>query len=294
MNKEKILFIINPISGVNKIQKDKIEKLIDENLDKYKFDYEFKYTEKPNHATEISKQAVKNGFEIIVAIGGDGSINEVAKGIIGTETAMAIIPKGSGNGLAHHLNIPLNIKQAIKVINKEKIEKIDTVNINDDLFVSIAGVGFDALVAKKFEEYKKRGFKSYFKIILKEYLSYKPEQYKLIIDGKELITKALFISFANSSQFGYNACIAPNAKINDGLIDVCIIKKIPIAKAFILSNLLFLKKIDKSKYVKIIKAKQVKIFRNENNFINLDGEKIKLSKDLDIKISPSSLNLIVP
>ncbi|MCD4747206.1 MAG: diacylglycerol kinase family lipid kinase [Bacteroidales bacterium] len=292
MKKKNIHFIVNPVSGIGK--QKVIEKQIEEHLDKSKYEYRVIYTKTPGHATELSKEAVQSNVNILVAVGGDGSVNEIARGLIGTDTVLGIIPTGSGNGLAHHLNIPGNYEQAFKIINKEKSIKIDTASINNTLFVSIAGIGFDALVAKKFAKSKKRGFLTYLRIVTEKYAGYKPKKYKLEIDGEKIKTKALFISFANSDQFGYNAAIAPKAKIDDGLLDVCIVQKAPLIEIPFLAHLLYWKKIDRSKYIKVIKAKHVKVIRKKNKTINIDGEPVKLSKKLNVKIMPLSLKIIVP
>lgn len=293
MTKKKILFIINPISGIYRRRKRvRILKYIEKYIDADKYHYEYVFTKAKNHAKSLSTEAAKNGFDIIVAVGGDGTINEVSKTLINTDIFLGIVPIGSGNGLARHLNIPFNLKKTIKTINKCKTKKIDTVTINNEAFISIAGVGFDAYIAKKIEKNIHRGFKAYFNIVFKNYIDYKPQEYILEINGKRIVEKSLFITIANSNQFGYNAIIAPDAKLNDGLLDVCIIKKPPVIRAIFTSNLLFLKKINKSKFVKIIQTEKLKIIRRENASINLDGEQILLSKDLDIKINPLSLNVI--
>jgi len=290
--KKDILFIINPVSGVKR--KGVVEEKIAKHLDHSKFNYSFQYTKYHRHATLLSEQAVKRNIDVIVAVGGDGSINEIAKSTIGTETSIGIIPSGSGNGLAHHLKIPFRVPKAIEIINQYTVKKIDTLNINGELCISIAGVGFDALVAKKFEKMKRRGFQAYFKIILQEYLNYEPIKYKVVIDGQEYKSKALFVSFANSNQFGYNAYIAPHAEVDDGLIDVCIIKKIPLVEVFFLGNLLFLKKIDITPYIQIHKGKEISLSRKKGKIVNIDGELVKLKKKLSVTINPGSLKVIVP
>lgn len=291
-HKKKIVFIVNPISGF--VKRKLNERIIEQHLDKSQYDYQILFTEFPGHAIELSRNAAQNGVDIVVAVGGDGSVNEVTRGILGTDTVLGIIPFGSGNGLAHYLHIPFQVGRAIHVINSGKIREIDTLSVNNKVCVSIAGVGFDALVAKKYEEIKSRGFHSYFKIILQEYIKYKPKKYKLNIDGKKMAVKALFISFANSNQFGYNAYIAPHAEIDDGLIDVCIIKKIPLAQLIFLANLLFLKKIEKTKYIQIIQGAEIRLKRKKEKPVNIDGEYFKLSKKLHIEINPKSLKVIVP
>lgn len=292
LKKKNILFIINPISGTGK--KKIIEDLISKHLDKSLFDYRISYTEHVGHAIEISKNASQNNSDIVVAIGGDGSVNEVAKGIIDSKTIMGIIPAGSGNGLARFLKIPLNPVKAIKCINNLNIIKIDSVNINQYLFVSIAGVGFDALMAKKFATKKRRGFLTYFGLVVKEYVKYQPEKYKLSIDKKHYEREALMISFANSNQFGNNFIISPEAKINNGMIDVCILKKIPLMKIVFLFPLFFANKIHKSKYIEIIRAKEIEVVCKKNSVINLDGEPINIGKDFYLKVNPQNLSVIVP
>ncbi|MDP1623144.1 MAG: diacylglycerol kinase family lipid kinase [Bacteroidales bacterium] len=287
-----ILFIVNPVSGIGK-QKG-VERLIDERLDKTMFASSVAYTAAPGHATEISQKAADDGVEIVVAVGGDGTVNEIVTGLVGTETALAIIPAGSGNGLARHLKIPMNMKRAMDVINEGTIMKIDTATINGQLFVNVAGVGFDASVAKKFAVAGKRGFSTYLRITANSYRGYEPKQYDMIIDGKVIRRRALLISFANSSQFGNNTSIDPAASVSDGFIDVCIVGKMPFWKTLFLAPLLFLKKFDQTRYVEIIRAKKVVLKRKKGKSIHLDGDPKIMGKELTMQINPLSLNVIVP
>jgi len=289
---KKVLFIVNPISGVGRHKG--IEDILRKYLDTKKYSYEVVYTEKAGHAVELSKEGSIQGMDIIVAVGGDGTVNEVAQGLVGTETFLGIIPTGSGNGLSRHLNIPMNVRRAIEIINKGRVLKIDTAKLNDDLFVSVAGVGFDASVAKKFAKSGKRGFLSYFKITAGSYHSYKARKYKLLIDGKELVRKALFISFANSNQFGNNTSIDPNARIDDGFIDVCIVRRIPFWKTIVVAPLLFIKRFNWTPYIEIIRAREVQVTRKKGKSIHLDGDPKKISKEFTVKINPSSLHVLVP
>jgi YegS/Rv2252/BmrU family lipid kinase len=289
---KKIVFLVNPISGIGK-QKG-IEKLIEERLDKTRYNPSIAYTEAPGHAAELSRKAAGEGMDIVVAVGGDGTVNEAASGLVDTATALAIVPSGSGNGLARHLKIPMNLKRAIEVINKGTIRKIDTATINDQLFVNLAGVGFDASVAKKFAAAGKRGFSTYLRITTSSYKDYEPKQYTLVIDGKVYRRRALLISFANSSQFGNNTSIDPSASVSDGYIDVCIVGKMPFWKTFFLGPLLFLKKFDQTKYIEIIRAKEVILKRKKGKSIHLDGDPKTMGKELTMKVNPLSLNVIVP
>ena len=291
--KKRILFIVNPISGTR--GKRNLPGLINDHIDKKKFEISISLTEYAGHAIELSKRGVEESYDVIVAVGGDGTVNEVASQMIYTNSVLGIIPGGSGNGLARHLNIPLTPVKAIELINKFNITVIDTAKVNDVSYVSIAGVGFDALIAKKFAESKSRGFITYFRNATREFLNYRPKKYKLIFDeGLKIKRRAFFISFANSNQFGYNTQIAPNARLNDGKIDICIAKKPSIFETPILANLLLLKMIDKSPLMEIIPTTGVKIKRKKNRVVNIDGEPMKLTKTLNVKVVPASLKIIIP
>lgn len=289
---KKILFIVNPISGAGK--NNPLEKYIEERFGNPDFSYKIVHTERPGHATDLSKTAVAEGTDIIVAVGGDGTVNETARAIIGTECALGIIPTGSGNGLARHLKLPFNIKKAIDNIGVGKFIKIDTATLDDKVFLSMAGVGYDAHVAKKFAKAGKRGFLTYFKIVSSDYKGYKPRKYKLILDGKTIKRTAFMVSFANSNQFGNNTSIDPNAKLDDGYIDVCIVRKVPMIRLPFVLPLLFIGKFDKTFYIEIIRAKTITIKRKKGKAIHLDGDPYDSGKQFEIKIYPLSLKIIVP
>ncbi len=289
---KKIVFIINPVSGVGK-QKN-IEKSIEVGIDRKKFNHTVITTEGPGQATIICRQAVEDQTDIVVAVGGDGTVNEIGQALVGTNTALAIIPTGSGNGLARHLKIPFDFKKAIQVINRGKLHKIDTATVNGKVFLSIAGVGYEAFVAKKFAKAPKRGFFTYFRIVSGEYPLYKPKKYTLMIDGKKITRKALSISFANSNQFGNNASVDPTAKLDDGFIDLCIIRRIPIYKIPFLLPMLFTKTFHKTQYIEIIRVKKVTVERTKGKSIHFDGDPFKMGDTLEMKINPLSLNVIIP
>lgn len=292
--KLKVLFIINPVSGVNPAKKSVLEQIILETLDPARFEYSCAYTLSAAHALELSSAAVSDGADIIAAVGGDGTVNRVVKGLHGSNAVFAIIPSGSGNGLARHLGIPLDMHKSIALINQMHTRQIDTVSLNHELFVSIAGVGFDALVARKFARSGRRGFFTYFHIALNAYPNYRPRKFRMVIDGTPVKRKALFVSFANSNQFGYNAVIAPNASLEDGLMDVCIVQKAPMISAPYILGLLWRNKINNSGYMEVIKAREVQLTRSRDKVVNLDGEPVKVGKDISIKVNPLSLKIIVP
>lgn len=289
--KKKVTFIVNPISGLKK-QKG-IEKTIKNNLDCKEFDYEILYTKGPNHATELSRKAALNGSHIIVAVGGDGSVNEVAQGIIGTHSALAVVPTGSGNGFARHFDIPLDPGKAIQVINSMHDQWIDTVKINKKSYLGVAGIGFDADVSLAFSNLDIRGLASYLFVVLSELPLYKPQDYRMVIDGKPVHEKAFLICFANSQQYGNNAFIAPNAKIDDGFLDVIIWKEFPPHAAPKLVHDLFTKHIEDSKYTDSYRCKEV-ILKKPFHALHIDGEPMQTDGDVYIRILPSSLKIITP
>ena len=290
--KKKVLFIYNPISGANK--KKAIPDLVKANLDLDKYSYEIWPTEAPGHAALLSNKGRTDGFEIVTAIGGDGTINEIGNDLAGTNTVLGIIPNGSGNGLARHLGLSLNIKKAIGHINEGKTGKIDVGSVNGKLFFCTSGVGFDAFIGKKFAESTKRGFKTYLKTTLAEFVNYQPEEYSIKVNGVVMKKKAFLVSFANAGQYGNNAYISPLADIQDGFLDVCIISPFPKIKLIGMGVDLFRKKIHKSPYVQILKAKEILLQRVDKGEIHLDGEPFEMGRELSVKILPSALNVIVP
>lgn len=292
MSKSNILFIINPISGGK--DKLKIPALIDANLDRSKFNANYSFTEYIGHASEIAEEAANKNFDIIVAVGGDGTINEIGTKVMQQNKILGILPFGSGNGLSRFLKIPMNTAKAIKVINDCKVRVIDTARFNDKCFFNMAGMGFDAHISSVFAGNKSRGLSGYLKLGFQEMLNYKPQVYHIYIDGKEYIRKAFVVSVANSSQYGNNAHIAPNASITDGLLDVCIIKEFPIYKIPVLAYHMLNASTDQSDMVEIIQGKEIRINRMSNDAIHIDGEPFFMGKEIEVSIAPLSLNIITP
>ena len=291
--KKKIIFIVNPISGHH--NKNHFPNLVESSIDKNKYDYTIVFTEYANHATELTMKAIDDGYEYIAAVGGDGTINEVAKCMIGKEQTLVIIPFGSGNGLARHLGLPFKVEKLIKdVINNGKKYKIDTATMNGVPFISLAGIGFDAMIADYFAKDENRGFLTYAKLITEKYPNYRQKEYTLIMDDKTTIEcKPFFVTFANSSQFGYNAEISPKASVQDGLLDVCIFKKPNILEVPIVATYFLAKQIDKSNFIDIYKAKKIQVIRKVDEVANVDGEPVEMSKDIIVEIKPLSLNILL-
>jgi len=286
---KKTRIIINPISGTK--NKKNIEKLLYQHLDRSLFDFEIIYTKGPNHATKLSKEAVELGYDLVIAVGGDGTVNEVGKGLIGSHTAMGIIPLGSGNGLAQHLHIPSNSVKAIQIINQFLLTSIDTVQINDNYFLGTAGIGFDAHVAWKFAKSKQRGVCSYIALAFRDYPYYNAQPFEMIIDGKPIVKQGLLISFANSSQYGNGIKIAPQAKLNDGYLQIVILKSPP----FYAVPSMFMKlkngTIEQSAYYESIRCKEVSI-QKDKLIAHVDGEPVLFEDGVKLKVLPSSLKVL--
>lgn len=288
--KANILFIINPISGGKK--KSKIPGMIDAYLDKSKFNANFSFTEYVGHAAELAEEAAKKDFDIIVAVGGDGTINEVAAKVMQYQKILGIIPQGSGNGLARFLKIPMGIKKAIQLINAYKVETIDCAKLNGKFFFNMAGIGFDAHISAAFANDKTRGLQGYVKTIVKEISSYQPQTYQIEIDGVSYTRDAFVISIANSSQYGNNVFISPASSTSDGLLDVCIIKTFPLYKIPVLVYQMLRAKTHQSTMVEIIRGRHIVITRNKEDSIHLDGESFLMDKEITIEVLPLALNII--
>lgn len=289
--KKKAVFIINLISGTS--DKAAIPGLIDQYLDKTQFEYEIAVTQYAGHASEIAAKAKDDGVDVVVAIGGDGTVNEVARAIVHSSTALGIIPCGSGNGLARHLLLPLNVRKAIEVINRCEIRQLDYGIINDYPFFCTCGMGFDAFVSMKFAEAGKRGPITYVENVLREGLKYKPETYTIEDDNGTLQYKAFLISCANASQYGNNAYIAPQASMSDGLMDVIIMEPFDVFEAPQISIEMFSKTLDKNSKIKTFRTRHLHIRRDKPGVIHYDGDPVMTGADIDIELKPKGINIIV-
>ena len=286
----KLRFIINPISGSGN---NNISDLIKDNLNHDKFEHEIFYTKHKKHATELSLDAVKKNVDVVVAVGGDGTVNECAKALIGTETGLGVIARGSGNGFAHHLNINDDVINSIKKLNISTFSKVDSCIANNKPFVNVSGIGFDAHIANLFSTNITRGFFNYIKLVLKECILYPESTYTIKYGNETKVYDAFLISWANTSQFGNNAVISPYSSINDGYFEICIVKKLPRILIPVILFRLFNRNIDKSKYVEIIKCKKASIFC-KNGLSHLDGEVYDLGNKIEIINNHLSLKIFTP
>lgn len=289
--KLKVIFVINPNAGTK--SKTKINKLIKQHINT-KIDYQIIQEKTIKNAEHTINAAIQEKPFAIIAIGGDGSVNYIAQKILGTSVALGVLPCGSGNGLARHLAIPMNLKKALQIINNLKTDFIDVGYINEKPFLCAAGTGFDATVIQQFDKTKFRGLLGYLFLALKLYLSYKPKTYTLEIAGKQFTQKAFLITIANAAQYGNDAFIAPHANIKDGKLDVCILKPFRFYNIPQTGWRLFNKTIDKSSFWEFYHSSEVKIYRDNKEAVHYDGEPAIMDKELDIKVKKKALKVLVP
>jgi len=292
VKKKKILFIVNPVSGL--FAKHRVPHRVEKYLDHNQFDYEIRLTERPGHATELSAWAVKQNFDIVVAAGGDGSVNEVARGLIGSNVALGIIPLGSGNGFANNIGLrPHQVIDAIRNFNHGNMECVDLGESDLGIFVSNLGIGFDAHVAHRFAKYKLRGLFSYLNASLGEYFfSYKCDDVILVMDGKELKRKIFMCSVFNSNQYGYHIGPLKRAGLKDGFLEIFVLNKFPKWQVFWYSWLLMIKRAEGKKHVEVFRVKEFKIRKEGKMILQYDGEPAEWENEINLCIKPISLNVI--
>lgn len=288
--KKKIRFIINPISGIGK---QKIaEKLIAQYLDAEKYNYDIAYTNAPKHAIQLAFEAAQQTYYAVIAVGGDGTVNETAQGLLHSNTCLGILPCGSGNGLARHLQIPLNLSEAVKKINHPTIDTLDAGKLNEYYFFNAAGIGFDGYVACLFSKQKNRGFKTYFKVVLKEVFSYPKTKATFLFNNLTINAGRFLNSFCIGSQYGNNIFIAPQANHNDGLFEVVIIDKLMWLKIPTLLYFLAIRKLHKSSLVKIYRTSKITLQGNLS-MLHIDGEPVTVSSaQAEISILPKAIQVI--
>ena len=285
-----IAFIVNPISGTK--TKNRVAKLIRELLDPQLFAPTLVVTEYAGHATQLAQQFALQEYYAVVAVGGDGTVNEVACGLLGSNTALGIIPNGSGNGFARHLDISTRMNRAIEMLNSSEVIHVDYGLVNDIPFFSTFGVGFDAVVAHDFAD-SSRGFKGYVQSIFKDLFQYKPENYHLEGEGVDLTTTAFLINFANAGQWGYDAYIAPKASVQDGWLDVAVVTEFPMTAAAGLALSLFTKDIDENLHMNTLRAKEITLTRENEGAVHIDGTPTQMGKELHVKIVEDGLKVLV-
>jgi len=292
MNLKKVLFIVNPFSGISK--KKNFEKLVVEHFDTKKYQYQIVKTDYEGHAISLTQDAVAKAYYMVVAVGGDGTVNEVASSLAGSTTILGIVPSGSGNGFAGHLKLSKNIPKSIQILNEGKVMTIDSCHCNEKFYANVAGVGFDGYISNLIKGKSQRGSVLYAFQMMKAVLNYKPESYKVIIDGEVFAEDKFYcIAVANASTYGYNFQIAPQAELTDGLMDIVLIKNASAYKHLVSLRKYFTGKTKDIPHVTTLKAKTVEISSTSPILLHVDGEGGISDQPLSYKLSPLSLKVMI-
>jgi YegS/Rv2252/BmrU family lipid kinase len=292
MKKSPIYVIINPVSGSE--SKLNIPEMVAGAFDQRQFDVIIRITGYPEHATEIAQEAVRNNVETVITAGGDGTVNEVARALVDTNTTLGIIPSGSGNGLARELGIPMDAHKAIEILHNNYVRTIDYGVANGHIFFTTCGVGFDAFVSEKFADEKKRGPLGYVRNILESVIDFKSEEYEIIYDEGTIKERAFIVTCGNASQYGNDAFIAPGADLEDGKMNVSILKPLNALEIPQTTLQLFTKNIDKNSKMITLLTSNLIIKRSHPGIMHVDGEPVNTDSEINVKIVPKGLRVLCP
>lgn len=288
---KKLLFIINKHAGTG--FRETLEGRILDACAQHQVECTIECTSGRGHATDLAKAGI-GLFDAIIAVGGDGTVNETAQALVNSGMTMGILPKGSGNGLARHLHIPLKLEQALTNLFKGQEVVMDSFLINTKLSVNVSGFGFDGHIANLFDKNKKRGFWGYARLVLNEYLSFKEFSWELHEEGRHSTHLGFMVAIANSSQYGNNACIAPNASTTDSLLDLGIAKKIPFYRALPMGLRLFRQTLKNNDLYFSKKISDCRIVCPQPVPYHVDGEPCGFAQSFSIQVLPRSLKILVP
>ncbi|MDD3160511.1 MAG: YegS/Rv2252/BmrU family lipid kinase [Bacteroidales bacterium] len=290
--KKNILFIINPVSG-NQHAPSLCKRIYDK-LDKNKFSLTISFTGAKGEGALLAQKAIRDRVDYVIAVGGDGTVNEIGSELVHSDVVMGIIPNGSGDGLARHLRLRGNFEEAMEVINQEHVVPVDYCLANDVKFFCTFGMGFDALISYVFSKAGTRGFSTYVEKVFKEYINYKPEEYVIECNGKRIVSKSFLITCANASQWGNNAYIAPMASIHDGLLDVVTMEPFGFTNAGPIAFQLFTKTITSRHDIKMYRAKEFIFHRQTPGIYHYDGEPIEMGDTVVVRVVPAGLKMLAP
>ena len=288
----KSLFVVNARSGTRR--KYDIRELIRETCAGWNDGYEIVASERKEDLDTIVDDAERNGFGIVYAVGGDGTVHETAKRLIGRKLALGILPTGSGNGFARHIGLPMEPRASLRSCSTRRIVTIDTATVNGIPFLGVMGVGFDAFIADRFANAGTRGMWTYVKVGFSGFFGYRPETYEIEVDGRALRETALVVAIANSAHYGNNARVAPRASVQDGLLDVVVVPPQSLFSSMAMMVRLFRGTIDQAPGVTSLQGKVIRVRRTNAGPAHLDGEPFTLPAELDIRVVPQSLRILLP
>lgn len=286
-------FIINPLSG-KKGKNENRRATVANFVATRNLDAVVKVSEYAGHAGELARWAVELGFDRIVSIGGDGTMNEVASELIHTEVVFGLVPLGSGNGLGRDLGIPLQFSEALDTVVSGKVREIDTGSVNGVSFFNVMGLGFDADVGRRFNKSRERGFLSYAKLTFFSFGSYQKLRCRIEMEDQTLLSEVFILVVANSSQYGNNAHVAPQASLDDGLLDLVYIETKNLWRIARLGIRMFQRTLDRSPKVQSFRGRSFRILLDEEGVFHTDGEIHQMGRELNVKVNPGSLKILVP
>lgn len=289
---KRLTLIINPISGT--LSKQGVERWVPRRLEKMGFEVKVVHTEHPGHATDLAREAARRGDYGVLACGGDGTVNEVAAGLINTNTALGILPAGSGNGLARHIGIPVDIQHSLKIIGEDNPEMCDYGSVNGHPFFCTFGMGFDAAVSERFAKKGRRGLNSYISSALDEFIKFHPQTYTIETADRVLTDRAFLVVVANASQYGNNAFIAPAASIQDGMLDVTIVHDGNILDNVWTGIEMLAGSIGNHGKIQTFRTNSLSVRRSGPTIAHIDGDPTNLPSSLDIRCHPKSIKIFVP
>jgi diacylglycerol kinase (ATP) len=266
----RFFLIVNPVAGLQRGTRA-VRHLVSI-LRKEGVDVDFHITRHRGHAIELSAEASRKGFDLVVAVGGDGTVIEVAQGLIGSQTPMGIVPWGSGNGLAFDLGIPSGLRRCAKLLIHGTDNQLDICKFNDQYFVCTAGIGFNAQIAAKMNQSSVRGFLKYVQLVIQESILFKPFRIRMKLNGHTLEIPVFMVTFANASQFGNHAHIAPRADMSDGLMDVVVVRPFNKILLPLVAFSLFSKRIERFPFVESFRAQEIYLEAEDVTHYYYDGE----------------------
>lgn len=289
---KRIMLIVNPISGTG--NKKDVPEVVERTLAAEGYSTDVRFTGGRGDATMFASEASDKGYYGVLTCGGDGTVNETARALCGSQTALGILPAGSGNGLARHLGIPMDVELAMEIVCQRNVVPSDYGSVNGVPFFCTFGMGFDAAVSHRFARQNHRGLLSYVRSALSEYVQFRPTTYTISANGKLLTEKAFLVAVCNASQWGNNAYIAPEASLTDGLLDITVVHSGSPIDAAVMGMDIFTGFISKNTMVHCFRAPAAVIYRSEKGEAHVDGEPMMLDEILDVKCHRGALRLFTP
>ena len=287
----KYLLVINPASGP-KNNPEKTERDIVAQIRASGHSVTAVRTEAQGDGARLASDALLQDYDVVIACGGDGTVNEIGKALLGSEMPLGIIPTGSGNGLARELCIPMAVDKAVEVLLRDERTRIDTCTCNGEPFFITCGIGFDGKVTRAFSKAEGRGISNYIGESVSTFLNYDSGHYRVTIDGAPRDVKAFLVAVGNASQYGNNAYIAPHASMDDGLLDVTIIKDFPKDEGGLVAFQLFSKELGENKYTELYQGRDIAITASRPMLYHIDGEPRPSTEELLVKVIPDNLTVI--